>query len=34
MMINMPVVDQCNGCEKVDYIGAGRMSARFSPAMK
>ena len=34
MMMNMPVVDQCNGCEKVDYIGTGRTSARFSPATK
>ena len=34
MMLNMPVVDQRNGCENLDYIGAGRMSARFSPATK
>ena len=33
-MVNMVVVDQCNGCEKADYIGTGRMSARFSPATK
>ncbi len=33
MMMSMPVVDQRNGCEKVNYIWTGRMSARFSPAM-
>jgi hypothetical protein len=33
-MMNMPVVDQCNGCWKVDYVGAGKMSERFSPATK
>ena len=34
MMMNIPIVDQSNGCEKVDYIRTGRMSARFSPATK
>ncbi len=33
-MMNIAVVDQCNDCEKVDYIGTRRMSARFSPATK
>jgi hypothetical protein len=34
MIMNIPVVDQGDGCEKVDYIWTGRMSARFSPATK
>jgi len=34
MTMNIPVVDQCNDCEKVGYIGAGGMSARFSPVTK
>lgn len=33
-MMNIPVVGQCNGCDKVEFIGAGKDVCKVYPATK